>query len=405
MNAVARLLLFLSCILTGCSMRPASSCFWQKRAEATLNSLYAYFKTDHPVLLRETYPFDERYKATYLASGPDIELSHDYAYLWPFSATFSAVNSLLEHTGESVYEELMRERVFPGLNAYYDKNRLPAAYASYITSAPESDRFYDDNIWIGIDFVDFYSMKKDPDALQQARDIWSFLESGRDDKLGGGIYWCEQRKKSKNACSNAPASVLALKLYQATGEAEFLNRGKALYEWTYTHLRDTADQLYFDNLSVEGKLDKRKYAYNSGQMIQAGVLLYQLTGEERYLAESRGTADAALDYFFGDCPEEGPSCRVFTNQDPWFYAVMMRGFIALQEIEPQREYMDAYACALNHAWENARTPEGLFDSSLKKPAKEHKNQVIVQAAMTEMFARMATLSRNSDGRYNKLYNQ
>jgi len=45
-------------------------------------------------------------------------------------------------------------RVLPGLAEYLDTTRMPAAYASYINTAPASDRFYDDNVWLGIDFCD-----------------------------------------------------------------------------------------------------------------------------------------------------------------------------------------------------------------------------------------------------------
>ena len=73
----------------------------------------------------------------------------------------------------------------------------PKAYASYIKDAPLSDRFYDDNVWLGIDFTDVYLMTSQENYLQSAKLIWKFIESGMDDCLGGGIYWCEQKKESK----------------------------------------------------------------------------------------------------------------------------------------------------------------------------------------------------------------
>lgn len=47
-------------------------------------------------------------------------------------------------------------------------------------------------------------------------------------------------------------------------------------------LQDSTDYLYFDNISLDGKIDKSKYAYNSGQMMQAATLLYQLTGRSHF---------------------------------------------------------------------------------------------------------------------------
>ena len=33
--------------------------------------------------------------------------------------------------------------------------------------------------------------------LEKAKLIWKFILSGKDDVLGGGVYWCEQKKESK----------------------------------------------------------------------------------------------------------------------------------------------------------------------------------------------------------------
>ena len=181
------------------------------RAQQTLDSIYRYYSVDSTCLLRENHPFDSRHKVTYLASEDQANVPNQYSYLWPYSGTFSAVNALYETTGDEKYRQLLDSRVLPGLEEYFDTTRTPVAYSSYVKSAPASDRFYDDNIWLGIDFTDTYGMTDDKKYLDKAEMIWDFIESGTDDVLGGGIYWCEQKKGSKNTCSNAPGSVFALK--------------------------------------------------------------------------------------------------------------------------------------------------------------------------------------------------
>ena len=105
------------------------------------------------------------------------------------------------------------------MEEYFDTRREPFAYSSYISNQPLSDRFYDDNVWLGIDFTDSYRMTKKQAYLEKAELIWEFILSGKDEVLGGGIYWCEQKKESKNTCSNAPGAVFALKLFQATQDS------------------------------------------------------------------------------------------------------------------------------------------------------------------------------------------
>ena len=222
-NSKKALFCLLACALavTGCKTQkePAvADNVMLVRSTQTLDSLYAHYSAPGTCLLRENYPSDvEGYTATYLASEEQKNRPNLYSYLWPYSGTFSAVNALMEATKDNKkdfgnYQKLLDEKVLPGLAEYFDTCRMPEAYASYIKDAPLSDRFYDDNVWLGIDFADVYQMTRQENYLQSAKLICKFIESGMDDCLGGGIYWCEQKKESKNTCSNAPGSVFALKL-------------------------------------------------------------------------------------------------------------------------------------------------------------------------------------------------
>ena len=68
------------------------------------------------------------------------------------------------------YQQLLEKQVLPGLEEYFDTERTPVAYSSYIRTTPTSDRFYDDNIWVGIDFIDIYQITKE-------KNIWIKLNS------------------------------------------------------------------------------------------------------------------------------------------------------------------------------------------------------------------------------------
>jgi predicted alpha-1,6-mannanase (GH76 family) len=50
----------------------------------------------------------------------------------------------------------------------------------------------------------------------------SFILSGWDDEYEGGVSWLEGVRDQKPACSNGKAMVLALKLYEATGDSYYL---------------------------------------------------------------------------------------------------------------------------------------------------------------------------------------
>ena len=368
------------------------------RSAQTLDSLYAHYSVPSTCLLRENYPSDvDGYTATYLASDEQNNLPHLYSYLWPYSGTFSAVNALMEATKNNKgvfdsYKKLLDEKVLKGLSEYYDTRRMPQAYASYIKDAPLSDRFYDDNVWLGIDYTDVYLMTNEDKYLKNAKLIWKFIESGMDDCLGGGIYWCEQKKESKNTCSNAPGSVFALKLFKATQDSVYLEKGKELYEWTKSTLQDKSDFLYFDNMNLQGKIGRAKYAYNSGQMMQAAALLYKFTGNAQYLQDAQSIANSCHNFFFTEFFNgQDKSFRMLKKGDVWFTAVMLRGFIELYQIDGNKTFLDSFINSLNYAWDFAREENGLFNTDLSGKNRDKRKWLLTQAAMVEMYARLASV--------------
>ena len=92
--------------LTGCAPKGNSNPNINlERAQQTLDSLYVHYSVPNTCLLRENFPFDEKHKVTYLASEEQAKRRNEYSYLWPYSGTFSAVNALLESTGNKKYKK------------------------------------------------------------------------------------------------------------------------------------------------------------------------------------------------------------------------------------------------------------------------------------------------------------
>ena len=361
-----------------------------KRAQQTLDSLYRNYASPNTCLLREHYPFDQNYKASYLASEEQAGKGNKYSYLWPYSGTFSAVNTLLATTGDNKYQLLLENKVLPGLEEYFDTQRVPSAYSSYLNNQPLSDRFYDDNIWLGIDFTDYYLMTEKQEYLKKAELIWNFIISGKDEALGGGIYWCEQKKETKNTCSNAPAAVFAFKLFQATQDSTYLKEGKELYEWTKENLEDSKDHLYFDKVSLNKKIDRTKYAYNSGQMMQAAALLFQITKQKEYLKDAQEIARACHKHFFTRLTTpDGIVLQLPKKGNIWFTAIMLRGFVELYQIDHNKTYLTDFQLSLHYAWHHARDEQGLFQKDWSGMDKDDKKWLLTQAAFVEMYGRLA----------------
>lgn len=356
------------------------------RAKLTLKQIFRFYDAGHDNLLNETYPVKPGNKVSYLA-GYDTITGQRVAYLWPASGVFSGVNALLNETGDKQYLQMLEKKILPGLEQYYDSLRKPACYQSYVIPAGKSDRYYDDNIWLALDFCDLYTQTRKPEYLEKSVKIWQFVISGWDDKLGGGIYWCEQKRQSKNTCSNAPASVLAFKLFEATRDSSWFNRGLRIYNWTKTSLQDSTDYLYFDNKSLAGRIDKKKYTYNSGQMLQSAAMLYRLTGNKTYLEEAQHIAKSAIDYFTEYfTTAEGKKIRLFKNTGNWFNAILFRGYAELYRLDGNNQYLAIFRDNMDQLWNHVRNKDGLFSKDWKGEKEDEYKALLDQAGLAEIWA-------------------
>jgi mannose/cellobiose epimerase-like protein (N-acyl-D-glucosamine 2-epimerase family) len=85
-------------------------------------------------------------------------------------------------------------------------------------------------------------------------------------------------------------------LFEVTGDQAYLGDVRRLVAWTSAHLQDD-DGLFWDNIKLNGEIERTKWSYNSALMIQANTLLHKHTGDERYGREAQRIAHAAIDYW------------------------------------------------------------------------------------------------------------
>jgi uncharacterized protein YyaL (SSP411 family) len=183
------------------------------------------------------------------------------------------------------------------------------------------DRYYDDNEWMVMGLAEAAQQLHSSKFFDFAQQTFEYVRSGLDDKLGGGVYWKESQKTSKNACSNGPAAASALALYEQTKEPSYLQFARSVYEWTRSNLRDPADGLYYDSMSLDGRISRTKWTYNSALMLRSAVDLYRFTGEEKYAADAREIQDASLRRWIGpDGAFKDDGKFAFLLLENWFRA-------------------------------------------------------------------------------------
>ena len=353
-------------------------------ADSILSNVLNLYQTNDG-LLTETYPVNPDQEITYLAGGTQQNGTLKASFLWPYSGMMSGCVALYKATGNKKYKKILEKRILPGMEQYWDNSRLPACYQSYPTKYGQHGRYYDDNIWIALDYCDYYQLTHKPASLEKTVALYQYIYSGWSDEIDGGIFWCEQQKEAKHTCSNAPSTVLGVKLYRLTKDAKYLEKAKETYAWTKKHLCDPTDHLYWDNINLKGKVSKEKYAYNSGQMIQAGVLLYEETGDEQYLHDAQQTAAGTDAFFRTKADKKDPTVKVHKDM-AWFNVILFRGLKALYKIDKNPAYVNAMVENALHAWENYRDENGLLGRDWSGHNKEQYKWLLDNACLIEFFA-------------------
>jgi hypothetical protein len=181
------------------------------------------------------------------------------SFNWPSGVMLSALNSAAR--ADKKYKAWLREYADASHAAYWN----PAGPVPGYDSCPfprGADRYYDDNAWMVLQLIEASKVLRDGKYLQWAKDAMGYVLSGWDDQVGGGIYWRENKKQSKNTCSNAPSAFAAFQLGDKA-------RGRQILTWLLPKLQDPADGLMWDSAGIGGKIDRTKWTYNTALTIRA----------------------------------------------------------------------------------------------------------------------------------------
>jgi len=231
------------------------------------------------------------------------------------------------------------------LDHYWDKNGKPPGYNSGYTGG---DKYYDDNAWVGIAFMDAHKLKHDPYYLNMANEIYDFDEYGSrgTEQLAkpGGVFWTQQEgDKYRATVSTAGAAQLALMLYDTTHIQKYLDFGKKQFDWVNEYLRTPAG-LYQDGLDKDGSPHREEYTYNQGLMLGDATLLFKATSDPKYLEMASNIAKTSLAAFNDNgsqVPGENP--LPFKQQLTFFNAVFFKNLMDLDAIAPDPSYRKALA--------------------------------------------------------------
>ena len=157
---------------------------------------------------------------------------------------------------------------------------------------------------------------------------------------GGGIRQRENEETESVVCTTAPATEVALKLYQLTGTKEYLAAAERWYAWLNAPevgVRDPETNLFHQGAAVaEGDWTVKKgyRAYQTAAPIRAAVLLYQIKHDRNYLEDAQTLAAACLNKWVAPA-------GAFGDTGQWGGSDLVDAFLDLHAADGDRRWLDA----------------------------------------------------------------
>lgn len=200
--------------------------------------------------------------------------------------------------------------------------------------------FVDDMEWIVLAQLRMYETTQREEYFLKAKQmyndwIWPTWGPENEEPWKGGITWKTDVGKSKNACSNGPAAIIAARIYTMYDKIAdpgkkpkqaYLNEAVKIYTWLRDHLYDPAEGKVFDNMNARGRISPAIYTYNQGTFIGAAHELYKITGTKQYLSE----AVQAAEYVIGHMStNQGVLSDATGGDGGLFHGIFFRYFVKL----------------------------------------------------------------------------
>jgi len=368
------------------------------RAVAVYNAMQKhFFVQDGTSLYRQTCPW----------SG-----GNTYSFVWELSRAVVGTLALAGVPGSLVgganYASAVQNR-FAALANYWNGHANPPAYDSYVITQGGGDRYYDDNAWLALAFVQQYRMGLTA-SLDRAKQLFTFARAGwcanAQEPDVGGMFWVHQgvgyglTNHDRGTGATAGNAELGYHLRLLTGSTSYAGDGAVsaspgalgasnMGNWVDACVDSTrsGSGLYWNAVRSDGSIDTNLWSYNQGVMIGVNVLRYQLTADRAYLGRAADIATKALSAY-GSFEEQPPSFNAMLFQN----MLMLYPYASTSLRSSILHSMRSYA---ERAWTNPSARDrqsNLFyfnDAGEPVAGTGQAAQLRDQGAMTQLYALLA----------------
>ncbi len=294
--------------------------YWNKMAEGMSRALVKHFWGAN----FEGYP--DRYYFNYGSDLSNMTTNH----YWPQAHAMDVIVDAYMRTSDKYYLDF-----YP---LWWEG--APKFNFSGKEIDPWWNVFVDDMEWMVLAQLRMYETTAREEYLLKAKQmyndwIWPTWGPEKEEPWKGGITWKTDVSKSKNACSNGPAAIIAARIYNMYDNISnpgkkpkraYLNEAVKTYSWLRDHLYDPANGGVRDNMNASGQISRAVYTYNQGTFIGAAHELYKITGSKQYLEEAVKAADYVIDHMSGN---NGVLSNATSGDGGLFHGIFFRYFVKL----------------------------------------------------------------------------
>ena len=317
-----KIMLTLAAVALSCTLyAQKNAAYWNAMADGMAQALIEQFWGAN----FEGYP--DRYYFNYGSNQSNMGTDH----YWPQAHAMDVLVDAYMRTGDKQYKKL-----FPlwweGAPKYNFACKMNPKDAWW-------NVFVDDMEWIALAQIRMFEAAGNKLYINKARqmyDDWIWPTWGPEDEAPwyGGITWKTDVDKSKNACSNGPAALVAARLYRFYKQAKFrggkcreayLNEAIKIYTWEKNYLFDSKTGAVYDNINERGEINHWVFTYNVGTFMGAAHELYLLTGDNQYLDD----AVLAASYVTDSMTHNNVLSDATSGDGGLFHGIFFRYFVKL----------------------------------------------------------------------------
>jgi predicted alpha-1,6-mannanase (GH76 family) len=264
------------------------------------------------------------------------------------------------------------------------------------------NKFYDDEGWWALAWIDVYDLTHQPKYLQMAQSIFTDMAGGWSDDCSGGIWWSKDRKY-KNAIANelflSVAAHLATRATTGSDRKKYLSWARREWQWFAKSGMINADHLVNDGLDAKCQNNHATtWSYNQGVILGGLAELYRVRHDRKLLDMAGSIAGAAISapalvdahgILHESCE---PKCGDDGSQ---FKGIFARNLEALDEVSPATAYSRFITTNAESVWSGGRPPDYRLGLIWSAPyGASDANASTQSSALDVLVAAFASSSRN-----------